>query len=171
MLYTLDPLGMALCLKVVSGEQADDPWYLPAIDKVRRVFSRGQVTGLLYVGDAKMTAQKTRAAIVKQADFYLCPLPEFQISKEALDDYLAPVWAGEQSLTVIHWEDGRSGEAEDRAELIAEGFELSHPVSVEIDTQTVTWSECLLIVRSLKLAQSAKVSLDKRLQKAQEQLL
>ena len=167
MLSTLDPLGIALCLEVVSGEQADDPLYLPAIDKVRRIF---QTNGLLYVGDAKMAAQKTRATIVKNEDFYLCPLPELQMSKEALDAYLEPVWAGEQSLTAVYQEDGIADEEENPGEKIAEGFEICYPMTVEIDGKTVTWSERLLIVRSLKLAQNAKVSLDKRLQKAQEQL-
>jgi transposase len=176
MLSTLDPMGMALCMEVVSGEQADDPLYLPAIDKVRRIF---QTNGLLYVGDAKMAAQKTRATIVINEDFYLCPLPELQMSKEALDAYLEPVWAGEQYLTALYWEDEiTDGEArltevgrESPGEKIAEGFDIRHPMRVEIDEKTVTWSERLLIVRSLKLAQNAKVNLDKRLQKAQEQLL
>jgi len=34
MMATLDPLGLPLALEVVSGEQADDPLYVPIIDRV-----------------------------------------------------------------------------------------------------------------------------------------
>ena len=35
MLATLDPLGLPPATQVVSGEKADDPLYIPAIDQVR----------------------------------------------------------------------------------------------------------------------------------------
>ena len=38
MLATLDPLGLPLVTQVVSGEKADDPLYIPAIDQVRRAW-------------------------------------------------------------------------------------------------------------------------------------
>src|SRR5713226_1543490 len=34
MMATLDPLGLPLALEVVSGEQADDPLYIPVLDRV-----------------------------------------------------------------------------------------------------------------------------------------
>jgi transposase len=36
----LDPLGMPLATDVVSGERADDPWYMPCIERVQA--SRGR---------------------------------------------------------------------------------------------------------------------------------
>src|SRR6059058_3848361 len=50
MMATLDPLGLPLALEVVSGEQADDPLYVPTIDRVLACLGRH---GLLFVGDCK----------------------------------------------------------------------------------------------------------------------
>ena len=48
----LDPLGMPLATDVVSGERADDPLYLPCIERVQASLGRH---GLLYVGDCNLT--------------------------------------------------------------------------------------------------------------------
>jgi transposase len=56
----LDPLGMPLATDVVSGERADDPLYVPCIQRVQASLGR---RGLLFVGDCKMAAQDTRAFI------------------------------------------------------------------------------------------------------------
>ena len=47
----LDPLGMPLATDVVSGERADDPLYVPCMERVQAGLGRH---GLLYVGDCKM---------------------------------------------------------------------------------------------------------------------
>jgi transposase len=53
MLGVLDPLGMPLVSQIVSGEQADDGLYLPAIEQITQTLNQ---TGLLFVGDSKMSA-------------------------------------------------------------------------------------------------------------------
>ncbi len=40
MLATFDPLGLAVGIQVPSGEKADDPLYIPAIDQVRQNLGR-----------------------------------------------------------------------------------------------------------------------------------
>src|SRR5437764_11048611 len=57
MMATLDPLGLPLALEVVSGEQADDPLYIPLIDRVLTWLGQHS---LLFVGDSKMSALATR---------------------------------------------------------------------------------------------------------------
>src|SRR2546428_3166514 len=57
MMATLDPLGLPLALEVVSGEQADDPLYVPPIDRGLACLQR---QGLLIVGDCKMSHRATR---------------------------------------------------------------------------------------------------------------
>ncbi len=52
-LASLDPLGMPLASEVLSGEQADDPVYLPIIARVRDGLGKKE---LLYIGDCKMSA-------------------------------------------------------------------------------------------------------------------
>jgi transposase len=99
MLSALDPLGMPVATDVVPGQRADDPLYVPAITRVRE--GLGQ-RGLLYGGDCQMAALEPRALLHAGGDDYLCPLSERQLPPTILAGYLAPVWAGEQALTVIH---------------------------------------------------------------------
>src|SRR6202521_5410150 len=60
MMGSLDPLGMPLSTDVLSGERADDGLYLASIERIRPSL---KTTGLLFVGDCKMSALETRASI------------------------------------------------------------------------------------------------------------
>src|SRR5436189_3815722 len=71
MLWALDPLGLPVAMQVVSGQRADDPLYIPAIEQVSASL---QEHGLLYGGDCKMAALETRAFVQAQQDSSLCPL-------------------------------------------------------------------------------------------------
>ncbi len=72
MMSSLDPLGMPLSTDVLSGERADDGLYIPAIDRIRAGLSK---SGLLCVGDCKMSALDTRGHIAGHQHVYLSPLP------------------------------------------------------------------------------------------------
>src|SRR5438132_9188632 len=98
MLATLDPLGLPLVTEVLSGERADDPLYLPAITRVRACLNR---TGLLYVGDVKMSALGTRASIQAAGDFYLCPLSTLQVSAQRLAQQVAVLRFRRQPLLTV----------------------------------------------------------------------
>ena len=64
--------GMPLVTEVLSGETADDGLYVQMVARVTETF---QKTGLLFVGDCKMSARENRQSIATHAQFYLCPLP------------------------------------------------------------------------------------------------
>jgi len=162
MLSALDPLGLPVATQVVSGESADDPLYIPAIEQVSQSLNEH---GLLYVGDCKMAALETRAFLQANQDCYLCPLSTKQMPDAVLDGYLQPVWAGTQPLTRVT----REREAS-QPELIAEGYEQTGPLSAEVKGKTITWIERHLIVRSIKLATAATEALHARLVKAQAEL-
>ena len=81
MLGALDPLGMPLATDVWSGERADDSLYLPIIERIRSGLHK---TGLLFVGDGKMSALETRAYLTQPQDLYLSPLPLTGITAEAM---------------------------------------------------------------------------------------
>jgi len=85
-LATLDPLGLPLATAVVPGDRADDPLYVPLVQRVRSTVLQ---QGLLYVGDCKMGALLTRATLQEDHDCYLCPLAATQIPPDLLDGYLA----------------------------------------------------------------------------------
>jgi transposase len=160
MLATLDPLGLAVATDVVSGERADDPLYIPSIKRVRAGLER---RGLLYVGDCKMAALETRSFVQAGGDFYLCPLSVVQLPAEELETYLRPIWAEQQPLTPIYWENQESSERR----LIAEGYDRLASLTAVVDGETITWVERRLVVRSLQQAQAAEKALRARLAKAE----
>ena len=73
MMATLDPLGLPLATQVVAGNTADDPLYVPAVDRVLQIIDGA---GLLFVGDCKMSALSIRAHIHQRGQHYLCPLAQ-----------------------------------------------------------------------------------------------
>src|SRR5437899_8717965 len=161
-LACLDPLAMPVATDVLSGEQADDPVYLPIIARVRDGL---QQKGLLYVGDCKMAALQTRASIQAQADFYLCPLSALQAPPEQVSQEVES--QRRQGARLI--EVCRLDEQAMRT-CIAQGYETIHTVTAQVDGQTQTWQERRLLVQSKASTQAAQASLRERLQKADQAL-
>lgn len=158
---TLDPLGLPLSTTIVSGQCADDPLYVPEIRRVQASVGRH---GVLYVGDCKMAAQDTRAYIAASQDHYLCPLSAVQMPAATLQALLAPVWTGAQQLSPVY----RSPEAEsDKPEHIANGFSYNVMLKAE---GGVEWQEQRLVVQSFKHAQAKQKALDRRLEKAEQEI-
>ncbi len=85
MMGSLDPLGMPLATDVLSGERADDGLYIPIIERIRTGL---KTTGLLFVGDWKMSALETRAYLARHQDFSLSPLPLTGTTAEAMDAWI-----------------------------------------------------------------------------------
>jgi transposase len=158
----LDPLGMPLATDVVSGERADDPLYVPCIERVQAGLAR---RGLFYVGDCKMAARETRATIATAGDFYLCPLPQVQLAEGELDAAIEGVWRGEQALTSVV-----RANAQGESEVIAEGYEYPMTMSYRTDAQGPSWTERRLVVRSLRQARAAEAALRGRVAEAIAQM-
>ena len=72
MMGALDPLGMPLSPDVLSGERADDGLDIPVSERIRQGLHK---SGLLFVGDGKLSALDTRAPIVGHQHGDLSPLP------------------------------------------------------------------------------------------------
>jgi len=162
-LSTLDPLGLPVATAVVAGHRADDPLYIPAMQRVRAGLGQD---GLLYVGDSKMGAIETRAFVQAGGDYYLCPLSKVQLPEDELVTYLEPVWSEEQALTDVYREDA-AGEPV----LIAQGYERPVELTATVAGESVTWTERRLVMRSLKQARAAETRLRQRLNKAQAELV
>jgi len=158
----LDPLGMPLATDVVSGERADDPLYIPCIERVQASMGRH---GLLYVGDCKMAARDTRARIAAAGDFYLCPLPQVQLDEGEFDAALAAVGKGEGVLSSVVRE-GPQGQPE----VIAEGYEYPVAMSPKGEGQGESWTERRLVVRSVRQAHAAEAALRARVAQAMAQI-
>src|SRR3972149_9824 len=151
MLGTLDPLGMPLATLVPAGNEADDGLYLPTIERVRRIVGQG---GQLYVGDSKMSALATRAALAQAGDYYLMPLPRRQQGPDELSGWLMPVSGGDQSLTQV-W----LGRGDEGKKLWGRGGEKEG----ERGPGEGGWSERVLVIFRPALARQERANLAKRL--------
>jgi transposase len=69
---TLDPVGVPLATATLSGEQADDPQYFPAWERLGATIGQPD---FLLVGDCQLASLATRARIHQGGGFYLTPLP------------------------------------------------------------------------------------------------
>ena len=165
MLASLDPLGLPLAVDVVSGERADDPLYLPCYRRVKQVLSE---SGVLVVGDSKMSALATRAAIAFGADFYLTPLAHLKDEPGLLEELLAPWMEREEEMERIFLPE--DGPDPDPKLAIGHGFEISRTQEANLDGQEVAWTERLLVVRSRQYEQTTKKGLHRRLEKAEKAL-
>lgn len=165
MAATLDPLGLPLVTTTLSGEHAEDPLYVPAMEAVYRSL---QQRGLLYIGDSKMGALATRAWVQQQGDYYLCPLGEKQCPAATLDAYLLPVWSDTQVLEELTWTN-----QEGKTRVIAAAFSLTVELTADSPTAApapVSWQERRLVVRSCAWAEQARTQLHERLAAALTQV-
>lgn len=156
MMATIDPLGLPLALEVVSGEQADDPWYVPTIDRVLTCLGR---TGLLFVGDSKMSALATRAHLVGREQYYLTPLALVGETGQQMPGWIAAGVARGEALAQV--------QSDDEKQVLAQGYEVSRTCVYE----GRTWQERVLVVRSHAYAETQRRHLHERLEEAQADLL
>src|SRR6267143_649722 len=158
----LDPLGMPLATDVVSGERADDPLYVPCIERVRASLGR---SGLLYVGDCKLASRDTRAWIAGQGDYYLCPLPQVQLAEREWAEAFEALERGEVVLSPVFRESD-----DGKPQLIAEGYERQVPMVREAKGESQSWTERRLVVRSLRQAKASEAALRARVAQAKAQV-
>jgi transposase len=156
MMATLDPLGLPLALEVVSGEQADDPLYIPMIDRVLTYLGR---TGLLFVGDCKMSALATRAHLEAREQYYLTPLAQVGETAQQMPHWIATGVAQGDALTEVL--------TDDEQQVLAQGYEVSRACVYE----GLSWQERVLVVRSHTYVETQRRHLEERLDSAQAALL
>lgn len=148
------PSGCMIASTIHSGESADDPLYVPIIQRVQSIL---KMSGLLYVGDCKMAARATRAHIVHAKDFYLTPLPLTGKTKALLEDMI--------TYAIEH-----PGEVHDLAGLEkgGQGFESSRVEKHQIDSALVEWTERLLVVQTTDTARRQAKDLTEHLVEAEK---
>jgi transposase len=156
MAAAVEPSGHPLACDVVPGQSADDPLYLPVIDRVRRMLGR---TGLLYAGDAKMAALATRAEIVAHGDYYLTPLPLIGQTRAEFDRWVdGAVAAGDREAADLLWDGKR---------LLGAGYEFEREVQAEVEGKPIRWTERVQVIRSRDLARQQATQLADRLREAE----
>lgn len=163
MVAALDPLGLPLVTEVVAGNSADDPLYVPAVERVLQIIDG---MGLLFVGDCKMSALATRAHIAQRQHYYLCPLALTGTVAQDLLDWIAAANAGKHTLEKVYTTD-----AQGERQLRAEGYAFERHVTAPAGGGEHTWTERVLVVRSERYRQAQQVGLEERLQRATARLL
>lgn len=160
---TLDPLGLPLALDVVAGDSADDPLYAPIIRRVQTMLAQ---TGLLFVGDAKMSALATRAALRAAEQHYLCPLAATGITAEQMAAWITAAVTGAVELQTI-----RVPEADGQEHVVGQGYEVIRSCTARVDGQELRWAERVLIVYSPVYAAAQLRGLEQRVSAATAALL
>jgi transposase len=157
-LGTLDPVGMPLATAAVSGEQADDPLYVPVWERLVATIGRPD---FLVVGDCKLASLANRGHIQSRGGFYLAPMPSTGNTPTELQDWVrkpsyAPqaIWLPRQAVTESP---------------VGQGFEVEVECTwQDAGTQArVTWTERRLVVQSEAHAQRQRAGLNERLTKAE----
>jgi transposase len=162
MIGSLDPLGMPLATDVLSGERADDGLYIPLIQRIRTGW---KTSGLLFVGDCKMSALETRAYLVRHQDLYLAPLPLTGATAAAMEAWItAGVTRGEAGELQRIWRTNDRG----HEGLAAEGYELERTCCAP--DSDLEWRERVLVVRSPLHANQQAAGLETRLRHAETAL-
>ena len=157
--------GHLLSTDVVSGEKADDRLYLPTIHDVRQMVDE---SGLLYIGDSKMSAIEIRAELARKGNFYLVPLAKVGGVPALYEQCLAPIVSGSQPATLIYSFDNEC----QSPELIAAGYQTNRSQTTTLTSgDTFTWQERILVVRSLSKAKKQFATLERNLQQATEKIL
>jgi transposase len=163
MMASLDPLGMPAATHVVSGENADDGLYIPIFDQVRETLGK---SGLLWVGDCKMSALATRAHIHEQGHYYLTPLSRVGKIDQQLRDWLAESAIKDWPRLEVSIQDEQG-----KTQVIATGYELERSQEILDSDQSPQWTERVLLVHSPVYEQQQRRGLEQRLQKATEKLM
>jgi transposase len=158
MLAALDPLGVIVGADVAAGNAADDPLYLPMID---RLCDDWQTAGLLFIGDCKLASLANRAHIHQRKHFYLAPLAQVGDVPEQLTAWVQKALHGEIRLLPLKADDGTPW---------GEGYEFTRPLKRTTDAPE-HWKERVWVVRSQSLQQAQQRGLYQRLERAEAALL
>ena len=156
------PTGQVLACDVHPGNAADDPLYVPLIERVRRLLGR---RGLLDAGDNKMAALETRAHIAWHKDYYLVPLPQTGEVPDLFATWIDAVVDGLQEVELLYGTDEKGNTT-----LFGAGYELERPCQLERGGELFEWSERVQLVKSLSLARRQGKQLEERLRRAEVEL-
>lgn len=159
MLAALDPLGVIVAADVVPGNAADDPLYVPVID---RLCDDWQTPGLLFVGDCKLASLGNRAHIHHRGHTYLSPLAQVGDVPVELAGWVQRALDGAVRLLPLLAEDGSAW---------GEGYEITRSQQADLpDGKTLRWKERVWVVRSQQFAAAQQRGLQQRLEHAEAAL-
>jgi transposase len=151
MLSTLDPVGLPLTCQLLNGKRADDGLYIPSYDQTIATLGHRQ---FLAVGDSKMGAVATRAHLAAGGSYYLCAFREPAADGADLAQWVETALTVESEWQAVEQVDEATGEIKTIAHLYAWERRQSQPQPQT--GESLTWTERVLVTRSLALQASMK---------------
>ena len=159
------PQGHLAVTQVTSGNTADDGLYLPIIARARAIFNR---RGMLYSGDSKMAALRTRATIAHDDDYYLTIAPLTGETAQSLPGWIEDALSGARPTVRISNGVGK---------LIGRGYEFRRNCRANLSpdgggqSEPFIWPERVQVCRSKAHAAQQFKALSQRLARAKAELL
>jgi len=157
-LGVLDPAGIPIFSETISGNDADDPLYVPAWRQMAKTIGTPH---FLFVSDCKGSAKETRSCIASEGGFYLIPLARTCKIPEKIEDLVKnpPVTPEDIILSDVKDKHGNPTK-------VGKGF----VIKTEQECDSHTWTERWFVALSLFHASMKNKSRDKRLKKAETAL-
>ena len=165
MLGTLDPLGLPLACQTVAGNASDDTLYVPAYDAAVRVLNS---TAVLVVVDSKMATLTTRGQIVARGSAYLCTYRPAVATRE-IAGWITTALARQNQWHRLETLDTTTGELIPTAEV--DQTERTQTWYDPTTQQAHTWTERVLLVRSLAYAARLRRIRERQLARLTDELL
>ena len=160
---TLDPLGLPISTTVVPGNRADDKLYIPAIERAMSCIKK---SGVLFVGDSKMSSIETRSFLHRNKQHYLTPLANIGETPKYLREWVLETVENPQILQEIPVKTDKEGVSER-----CQGYSLERVAIDNSKNPPQCWNELVFVVYSPNFGASMRNSLDQRVKSAKEKLL
>jgi transposase len=157
-LGVLDPAGIPIFSETISGNEADDPLYVPAWRQMVKTIGSSQ---FLFVSDCKGSALETRATIALEDGFYLIPLARTGKIPEELENLVKNPPTTPEDIILSDVKDKHGNPVK-----VGQGF----VIEVEQECDTHTWIERWFVARSDSHASMKNKSRTERLKKAETAL-
>ncbi len=165
MMATLDPLGLPLVCQTVAGNACDDTLYVPAYNAAVKVL---QTTGVLVVGDSKMGALATRGHLVACGSAYLCTFRPPVATRE-IAGWITTALQRRDQWHRIETLDPTTGELVPTTDV--DQSERTQSWQEPATQQVHTWTERVMLVRSLVYAAGLRRIRERQLARLAGELL
>ena len=155
-LGTLDPAGMPIITRTLSGETADDGLYLGAWGEMYQIIGH---KNWLYIADSKAAAILTRATLDHKEGHYLFPMPMTGKTPEWVREQVLNPPSNPEPIYLPGVVD-----KDEKPKAIGQGFVVKRTMETTLADGTVhSWDEQWFVSQSFAHAQRAKEGIQRRL--------
>jgi transposase len=156
-LAVLDPAGIPLLSETIPGNQADDPLYFPAWERMVKTIGS---PNFLYIADCKASSLETRACIDHGKGYYLFPLPMTGETPKRIKELVLNPPKTVEDIVLEPKSEG------DEVRVVGKGFAVKKVMETQLPDEKVhQWEEQWIVTCSDAHAERQIKSLTTRLDK------